>query len=393
MEKQIKFSTNIFNLNSNINEILNYTDSNILLMYHLYGFLGNTFIEFCDINKTNKNFIRFITKNNFYVYCTTVEEQNYFENLKNWGVNIVNIRLGEDIFFDKKEKTVTEKIEVGHYRINKKWVHKYIIEKRKERFYNIKEQYKEFFMPKFDLIVGNPPYQRSLHLKILLALLDKFEHKLIFIHPGSYAFDAIYNDKLDLGNNIKNIKEIEFISKQKFMNIFAGTCQSQNGAILHLDKNCNKTLNDFRNEYNSLDKKILIELKKYKTLADQFNKEKTAYFVNCPFIHGHQGQKDFYEIVSPKCTVNGNTSGTPIYFNSKEEANNFINVFKLDVYRYIVSIFKHAINVPYDKLPWLEDYKTEWTNELLADKLELNNEELNIIKNEIAFFSNSKDSK
>ena len=64
----------------------------------------------------------------------------------------------------------------------------------------------------------------------------------------------------------------------------------------------------------------------------------------------------------------------------------------MDVYRYIVSIFKRAINVPYDKLPWLEDYKTEWTNELLAKKLKLNNEELNIIKNEISFFSN-KDSK
>ena len=142
MDKPIKFSTNIFNLNSNINEILNYTDSNILLMYHLNGFLGNTFIEFCDINKTNKNFIRFISKNNFYAYYTTLEEEYYFENLKNWGVNIVNVCLGEDIFFDKKEKTVTKKIEVGHYRIKKKCVHKYITEKIKERFYNIKEQYK-----------------------------------------------------------------------------------------------------------------------------------------------------------------------------------------------------------------------------------------------------------
>ena len=49
---------------------------------------------------------------------------------------------------------------------------------------------------KFDYIVGNPPYNGSLHLKILEKSYKKLNEngKLIFVHPSRWCSDnSIFN--------------------------------------------------------------------------------------------------------------------------------------------------------------------------------------------------------
>lgn len=374
MDKQIKFSTNIFNLNSNINEILNYTDSNILLMYHLNGFLGNTFIEFCDINKTNKNFIRFISKNNFYVYCTTLEEQNYFETLKNWGVNIVNIRLGEKIFFDKKRKTVTEKIEVGHYRINKKWVHKYITEKRKEIFYIIKEQYQEFFMPKFDIAIMNPPYDGDLHISILKYVKSKSK-KTINISPNwfydykkNYEIkpntiqDLTYTESVNLFDGIQLQYPLAITTYEEDNNKFANTKKYVNEAYTLFSKiKLNTTLDDVNSkDYNG--KGFFVPLKLMTSFWDNnknFILDKLGVLSNGKTLNGN-----FYKDERRR---NKNRPCGGIYQKTFNEAKNLADSFNTTFYVKWVKTFHTNTRYILTEYPYMDDYTKPWTNQRFCE--------------------------
>lgn len=396
MDKQIKFSTNIFNLNSNINEILNYTDSNILLMYHLNGFLGNTFIEFCDINKTNKNFIRFISKNNFYVYCTTLEEQNYFETLKNWGVNIVNNRLGEKIFFDKKRKTVTEKIEVGHYRINKKWVHKYITEKRKKIFYIIKEQYQEFFMPKFDIAIMNPPWdtKTDLHVEVVNTILEKSgATTAISVMPNDFLKTDEYNKKHSRYRNTKIDTMLDCndeFSIEDTNNLF-GLSYSTNCSILCWNTNGSYDYDTVFNDTSKIkEQKKKIEniiqklikndsiFKSHKKFVKLTEYNGTGYFIpigthganiatefglieNNEKAYNYNGKEIFFD-KEKFYSLTTNNNGKGIYVSSKNEGIRLLKLFRSENYMEFQKWTKFSCNGNFRHLlefcPILKDNET-----------------------------------
>ena len=238
----------------------------------------------------------------------------------------------------------------------------------------------------FDLIVMNPPYERGLHLKILLLAADKSTH-CVSIQPGNFVFNVEYNDRLNICNNLLHVQNAKRINKTDFINMFDNTCQSSCGVILTLNKNIDKTLVQYKHEINTVEKKLHNELKKYKTLNNFFTSAKKDFYVPCPFIHGHQGGSDMYEVVSKKCSVNGDTSGYHVYFDTYNEAQNFLNVFKSDIYRFIVSLYKFAINVPYDKLPWLNDYTQPWTDERLMKAFNLSQDDIEYIRNEMKYYS------
>ena len=67
------------------------------------------------MNKKVPNLISFCTKNEFYIYCTDEETENYFYEVKKWGINIVEIKRGDVFFFEKKIKITEKEIPTNKY--------------------------------------------------------------------------------------------------------------------------------------------------------------------------------------------------------------------------------------------------------------------------------------
>jgi hypothetical protein len=110
---------------------------------------------------------------------------------------------------------------------------KYSYEKLKE--WQMSEKKKEF-----DVIIGNPPYKKGLHLVFLEESIKMLSNsgKLIFIHPSEWLIQLKENGKGKKYNTLRTslssfVKSIEFRSAFLEMNIgmYAPLC------ILFLDKN------------------------------------------------------------------------------------------------------------------------------------------------------------
>ena len=80
-------------------------------------------------------------------------------------------------------------------------------------------------MKKYDLMIGNPPYDRSLHLKIIEAAIKHLtdDGKACYIHPARWIEDPIWkmkrnNDHKKYEKSIVNHIEDAFIIKNKISN-------------------------------------------------------------------------------------------------------------------------------------------------------------------------------
>ena len=78
---------------------------------------------------------------------------------------------------------------------------------------------------KFDLIVGNPPYDRSLHLKILEHLLP-YAKEIVWISPVRWLQDPLakYKKNSDMlkyrDTILTKLKEVEVVSAKDAITMF-----------------------------------------------------------------------------------------------------------------------------------------------------------------------------
>ena len=258
---------------------------------------------------------------------------------------------------------------------------------------------------KFDCIIMNPPYQKNLHLKVLAEAIKHLkddESKVINLSPVRWLQDPLveYKKTCDykrFENSVsKHIFELNII-KQQYENMLFSAEINTDLAIYVCN---NKGGYDYKNEYTkTTNVKIFNEIKKfYKKypVLSLYNENEKKYFVAIKAITNPyrktafnicsnigivycgkcENGKHYKDAMYKSKTFSENRELRGIYFNSFNEAKNFINSTLTATYKYFCSIVIRDVHVHPEFLPWLGDainprtgmkgYTGEWTDEDLV---------------------------
>ena len=259
-------------------------------------------------------------------------------------------------------------------------------------------------MPKFDVIVGNPPYEgqgNPLYLKIAEICVKNCE-KVIWLCPTQWT------------NTLKNVKWYDYYKENLNCEFFLSVGNPFDNAALanevgiyvfgenKIDLN-ELVYNKFKNAnlVKSIWEKNLNFIKTNKSIWD-FNQidYKKKYYVHNTGIRGNvKDSKPLWDWT----TLFGSTAHTDFSketvvfdsrqimwnFNTKSECENFISCYETDIMMFMLYCVKmnnnnHRGECAY--IPWFGDYTKQWTETEIAKKLKLTKEEVEYIHQEMANF-------
>lgn len=268
-------------------------------------------------------------------------------------------------------------------------------------------------MPKFDVIVGNPPYLGRLHLSFLSNAIDISEKYVVFVEPAYW----VVNQKPVKRSNIERELFEKLEGKKMRIDLINLSYEFENiktagyGLIIFIDKkndgdievwNRVKNINYTTNRLEDVDQygnhPDIIELKQkilgYPEKVLDFNNLKGGkYFVNIPLIRGGYS-KNPNEIMNsssisflPKgAKIENKSSSLLSYgFSTVNEAQNFIDYLKTKFSRFALSLYKLNLNLHSKELlsvPWL-DFKEKWDDKKLYKKFNLNKNQIEFIEKNI----------
>lgn len=280
---------------------------------------------------------------------------------------------------------------------------------------------------RFSIALGNPPYDRSLHLKFLEKTIQLAD-KVVFIQPIRWLEETIGRDKKNSAYNkyensiSKHIKDLEIISAEEAKNTF-GILLPTNVGIYLCDENGGF---DYKGAFeNSIIEKVISYIKDNKCNLEMNKKD--GWRVRVPFISGgravgsgerapslggfgiknivfkdgkHKGKwwYEYYMKNQHSKTTEEITSS--IRFDSEEEGYNFINTFKTDFVRYIEDKLIVDVHIDNSKILWMGNaknprtdkigYKSEWTDEDFNKFFDLTKDEVSIYKDFMAKYKNER---
>jgi hypothetical protein len=244
----------------------------------------------------------------------------------------------------------------------------------------------------FDKIIMNPPYNGNLHLKILQESM-KYGDEIVNLSPIRWLQDPLaeYKKNSDFKkfeDIRKQIENLDVITSKEAQNIFDAGIWGDLG-IYYITKKGdwdNKSL--WKHKF-FFDKVIIPTYLSKSGLDKKMTKERGVCDFSRPFIkvselHGNQGEKDFYEFVSPKYEVakskTGGSCAHTFNFDTEEEAKNFWDSLNTNFYRFINICTKVSMNIPWCCAPWLSDYTHHWTDSDLYEYFKLTPEEIKEIE-------------
>lgn len=272
---------------------------------------------------------------------------------------------------------------------------------------------------KFDVIVGNPPYLRNLHLEFLKKSIELLTEEGVgcLIQPASWVTNE--------APGLKKIKKIrnEVNDKITTMELFSGKkywssdvafgmelsktyfSHINNGFIeVTLVDGTTKIVSNINNigeikypvQYPQAKSKILNHSK---FLRDNLSKSKHLWYVYLPTLQGNldkneQPKADFYAFFPAKSAnirvCNTLKEGATRYFgfDTKQEAENFLGYIKGYFARFCLSIakFDRSLNpITLSTTPWL-DFTQEWTDEKCFKYFNLTEDEIDFIYEKIPQF-------
>ena len=235
-------------------------------------------------------------------------------------------------------------------------------------------------------VIQNPPYNRSLHLKILNNVIKTFpEAKVVNLSPIRWIEDPLAeykknSDYKKFENIRKHIENVEKIPAKDARNIFDAAIGTDLG-IYVVTKNGGW---DSKSLWNKIVQKYIPVFLKNGVLTDA----KEGKFVFAfPVIHGHIGCNDFYEVTSSNWNIAKKVKAEEkricLKFNTEEEIKNMYNTLFTKFYKYFIFNMRtdYSLNMIYF-LPLL-DFTKKWTDEMLYKFFELTEEEIKIIESEI----------
>lgn len=269
---------------------------------------------------------------------------------------------------------------------------------------NLSEWMKVNNMPKFDIIIGNPPYEgkgHPLYLQIL-EICCKIANKIIWLCPSQWVKN--YKDSAYL----KKIKDhCPLISHNHISNPFDDACLANEVGIYEFGAN-NKyenydeiKLERFSNP--KLAKSIISKFENYTDNLwkhDKFNTKEKVYdkfCVNATWLRGHflagklawdwptlfsEENRIRYDFKKMSCTHHW-------YFNTKNECKNFVSANETDICmfaNYVAKINNSTTSLQLTLIPYLKDYTHAWTEQEIANELGLTQKEVDYIHEEMKPF-------
>ena len=261
---------------------------------------------------------------------------------------------------------------------------------------------------KFDVVVGNPPYDRSLHLKILAEVMKHLsdEGKVVWLAPIRWLQDPLakykknsdyrkYEDRIS--KHILSINILDSIYSNTLFSIRTG-----NLAIYC----CTKEKSNYDN-YSFLSKNLILD-KVYNFVISnnpvfETDKndgwrvkipiilgcaEKPGYFNTFgklfAFFNGKKNGKWWYEFYHRnQCSKISENIPNSIKFNNENEAVNFINQFETKFGKYVTHFMKSDVHVTPEKVLFMQDYTEPWTDERFHKFFNLTDDEIKLIEDTI----------
>lgn len=261
-------------------------------------------------------------------------------------------------------------------------------------------------MPKFDVIVGNPPYEgkgNPLYLQIL-EKVNVNNNRVIWLCPSQWVKN--YKDTNFLENLKKNTCN-NLVFHTFIGNPFEGALTANEvGVFVFGEGN--------KENYETIRMERFLNAKLAKSIWDKFNvwNEKFGniddhnkidlnkkYYVRAQWIRGNQDLKtnkpkwDWTTLFGTDQKTNFSFKPTDLTnywnFSTIEECKNFIASTETDILMFAHFISKincNNNNQVLAMIPWLGDYTHEWTETEIAKKLKLTKEEVEYIHQEMANF-------
>ena len=277
---------------------------------------------------------------------------------------------------------------------------------------------------KFDCIIMNPPYQRNLHLKILAEAIKHLsdDGKCVNLSPVRWLQDPLakYKKNCDLKrfeeSIAKHIESLETITALQAQNIFSGTVMNIDLGVYACSKA--NTQFDYKDYYaNPILNKCIEYIATHNPNIEADKQD--GWRVRMPVILGgksggsgdrskHHKYLSFGKLLMFKdgkneegkwwydCYMhNQYTKTTPyitssIKFDSKIEAENFINQFDTLFGKYITNLLLSDVHVAPIQVLWLADavnlrtgkkgYISEWTDDDLYKFFNITPEEQKVIE-------------
>ena len=243
-------------------------------------------------------------------------------------------------------------------------------------------------MKDFDKIIMNPPYDRSLHLKILRQVMNKAD-EVVNLSPIRWLQDPLAEIK---GNRADYGRFADIRSKITSLEVVDGKeAQSIFGALIGTDLGI-YYLTPEGGWKPSFEKRWMNE----KILMPTFNGENVMKhwtprgkgdfdrpFVKLSELHGHVGQADFYDYCSPDYSVakkKGGSCAHTVNFDTEEECKNFFDTLHTKLFKAISRQIKMNMYVPWNYVPYLPTYTHPWTDEMLYEYFGLTDDEIQEIE-------------
>ena len=246
------------------------------------------------------------------------------------------------------------------------------------------------------IIIMNPPYDGSLHLKILDKVIKACPNaEIVNLSPANQLFSGmrLVKDHSFVKKNpniTKNIQDVDLIKPEEASVMFGAAFA---GPLMLIHYDLTKEGKDYK-EFNIIPKNLrcvfdktvrAVYEGKYPSLQSAIKEGdclKDKLSLTCPEVHGHRGQSDWAEITSKnyeKALASKQRWGWHLEFDTEEERKNCWECWHLKSHMFIHSLIKSDNFNMYQWLPLL-DYTHHWTDEMLYEYFGLTEEEIEEIE-------------
>ena len=261
---------------------------------------------------------------------------------------------------------------------------------------------------KFDAIVGNPPYSKTLHLQIIQNNLNSLNScsdcNAVFVHPVRWLEDPLADYKQNstktrFANIANKIQLVDIIPSEtaysifnaafptdlaiiKYNNVLPSTKFSiltsiQQSILNKVLKYC--IINNIAQhiDYNKIDGiriKCRLMMAGHPASITRSDRADLYHSTDEPLVEGYCSNSMFF--TEKTSQMQGKTTlPMSIKFGTIAEAQNYLDSLKTNFMKNLCNITTWDVHPQWQFLPWMKDYTHLWTDELYCKVIELNTKE------------------
>ena len=225
-------------------------------------------------------------------------------------------------------------------------------------------------MPKFDVAIMNPPYDKNLHLKILEKVIP-IADKVVNISPIGYALDwlVFYNLK-----STPNFKTKQYILKHiASCELLTATQANDMFKIGSFEKLAITTYDGKEHDIGM--KLYLVDTRKCKSVFEKVilsivsgKYDNLAAHIQISTIHGHPGCKDEFDIVTSQYKLVEHLRPKNM---SEFDFINWHRSCNTKFMKYCNLLTRQGQHLSPGFLPYMQDYTQPWTDKRFCDYFDI----------------------